>query len=313
MTRLLIDVYDEIQRTYENRKRQAGQLDFDDLQIKVRDLLQQEESIRGQLAQRYPYIMVDEYQDTDHLQYEILKPLVSAFKSGNLLIVGDQNQSIYRFRGADVRVFNKTRDDITDYQSALTSGFTWEEETLDASNSEKCGELRLPENFRLLRNLVGFINLIFEEIMGGRNEFEVEYEPLIQGRATDSLGDVELLIGSKEGNLRPSVDEYELIGARIRHLIGQVKRSGRTTAKAKRSGRFDIVTLPSLFAAGHAYQRLKLPCSKRRFHTKLQAVSDFISVKKFTTSVTICNSLTIPTTMCRSQGFFVHLSSVFQM
>ncbi len=219
VTRSLLAVYDEVQRAYEQHKIQAGQLDFDDLQIKVRNLLQQE-SIHEQFAERYPYIMVDEYQDTNQLQYEILKPLVSDFKSGNLLIVGDQNQSIYRFRGADVRVFNKTRDDIIDYQSALTSDFTWEGETLDGSNSEKRGELRLPENFRLLRNLIGFVNVVFGKLMKERNEFEVKYEPLIQGRATDSPGDVELLIGSKEGNLQPSVDEYELIVARIRHLIG---------------------------------------------------------------------------------------------
>ena len=222
VTRLLIDVYDEVQRDYERHKTQTGQLDFDDLQIKVRDLLQQE-SIREQLAKKYPYIMVDEYQDTDQLQYEILKPLISDFKSGNLFIVGDQNQSIYRFRGADVRVFDLTRKEITEYQSALTEDFTWEGEILEASDAEKRGDLRLPENFRLLRNLVGFVNLIFEEIMRGRNEFEVEYEPLIQGRTTDSLGDVELLISSREeaeGESDHPTDENKLIVARIQHLVG---------------------------------------------------------------------------------------------
>ena len=218
----MIDVYDEVQRAYEDRKRQAGQLDFDDLQIKVRDLLHQQESIREQLAERYPYIMVDEYQDTDQLQYEILKPLISDYKSGNLFIVGDQNQSIYRFRGADVRVFDQTRKDITEYQSALTKNFTWEGQILEANDLEKRGELHLPENFRLLRNLVGFVNLIFEEIMGGRNEFEVEYEPLIQGRTTNQSGDVELLIGSGrgEGESESPADENELIVARIQHLVG---------------------------------------------------------------------------------------------
>ena len=198
VTRLLIDVYDEVQRAYEDRKRQAGQLDFDDLQIKVRDLLQQEESICKQLAPRYPYIMVDEYQDTDHLQYEIIKLLSSDFQSGNLFIVGDQNQSIYRFRGADVRVFDQTRREIIEYQSALTKDFTWKDEILETSDLERRGTLRLPENFRLLRNLVGFVNLIFESLMKGRNEFEVEYESLIHGRSTDQPGDVELLISSRE-------------------------------------------------------------------------------------------------------------------
>ena len=222
VTRLLIDVYDEVQNAYEERKRQTGQLDFADLQIKVRNLLQQEASIREQLAERYPYIMVDEYQDTDHLQYEILKPLISDFKSGNLFIVGDQNQSIYRFRGADVQVFDQTRHDITTYQSALTKDFTWEGQILEAVGSEKRGELRLPENFRLLRNLVGFVNLVFESLMRGRNEFEVEYDPLVQGRTTDSVGAVEMLISSREeaGESAPPSDENKLLVARIQHLVG---------------------------------------------------------------------------------------------
>ena len=223
VTRLLIDVYDEVQRAYEDYKRQSGQLDFDDLQIEVRDLLHQEESIREQLTQRYPYIMVDEYQDTDQLQYEILKPLISNYKSGNLFIVGDQNQSIYRFRGADVRVYDKTRQEIINYQSALTKGFTWEGEILEANDLEKRGDLRLPENFRLLRNLVGFVNLVFESLMKGRNEFEVEYAPLVQGRTTDSAGDVELLISSREETAResePAANENELIVKRIQHLVG---------------------------------------------------------------------------------------------
>jgi ATP-dependent exoDNAse (exonuclease V) beta subunit len=222
VTRPLLTVYSEVHDAYENQKSQARQLDFDDLQIKVRDLLQQE-SIREQLAQRYPYIMVDEYQDTDQLQYEILRPLISDFKSGNLSIVGDQNQSIYRFRGADVRVFDQTRKEITEYQSALTEDFTWEGAILEANDLEKRGDLHLPENFRLLRNLVGFVNLVFRSLMKGRNEFEIEYKPLIQGRTTDSFGDVELLISSKEGmddDSQPLIDANNLIAKRIRHLVG---------------------------------------------------------------------------------------------
>ena len=239
VTRSLLAVYDEVHEAYEQHKIQAGQLDFDDLQIKVRDLLRQE-SIHEQLAQRYPYIMVDEYQDTDQLQYEILDLLAvinkntrnqkpSDSKLDNLFIVGDEKQSIYGFRGADVRVFDRTRKDIIDYQSrlieqsALMQDFAWQEETLEASDSEKHGELHLPENFRLLRNLVGFVNLVFEPLMKGRNEFEVTYESLIQGRTTDRPGDVELLIGSKEqadDDSQSPANEYKLIASRIRHLVG---------------------------------------------------------------------------------------------
>ncbi len=231
-TRDLLAVYDEIQRAYEQHKTRIGQLDFDDLQIKVRNLLRQE-SIHEQLAQRYPYIMVDEYQDTDQLQYEILDLLAvinkntrgespSDSKLDNLFIVGDQKQSIYGFRGADVRVFNKTRQDITDLQEAFGEDFSWAEQKLDASDSEKRGELQFSENFRLLRNLVGFVNSVFKPLMKGRNEFEVEYEPLVQGRIADSHGDVELLLGSKEeteSDLQLAADEYDLIVGRIRHLV----------------------------------------------------------------------------------------------
>ncbi len=233
VTRLLLAVYDEVQCAYEHYKLQTRRLDFDDLQIKVRDLLEQE-SIHEQLAQRYPYIMVDEYQDTDRLQYEILGLLAvinektreqkpSDFKLDNLFIVGDQKQSIYGFRGADVRVFDRTRQDIADYQSGLIQDFAWQDETLEATDSERHGELHLPENFRLLRNLVGFVNLVFESLMKGRNEFEVKYEPLIQGRIIDYPGHVELLIGSKEkteDDSQPSADENQLIAARLRHLVG---------------------------------------------------------------------------------------------
>ena len=239
VTRSLLAVYSEVQRAYEHHKIQARQLDFDDLQIKVRDLLKQE-SIHAQIAQRYPYIMVDEYQDTDQLQYEILDLLAvinentrkqkpSDSKLENLFIVGDQKQSIYGFRGADVRVFDRTRNDIIDYQSTLieqsvlVEDFAWQEETLEASDAEKHGILDLPDNFRLLRNLVGFVNLVFEPLMKRRNEFEVTYQRLIQGRTTDYLGDVELLIGSDEqadAELQYRADEYQLIAERICHLVG---------------------------------------------------------------------------------------------
>ena len=239
VTRALLAVYDEVQRAYEQHKIQAGQLDFDDLQIKVRDLLKQE-SIHEQIAKRYPYIMVDEYQDTDQLQYEILDLLAvisentrkqkpSDSKLDNLFIVGDQKQSIYGFRGAKVQVFDRTRQDIIEYQSgsteqlALMQDYAWQEETLEAKDSEKHGALHLAENFRLLRNLVGFVNIVFDPLMKRRNEFEVKYEPLIQGRIIDSPGDVELLISSKErvdNDSQFPADEYKLIAARIRDLVG---------------------------------------------------------------------------------------------
>ena len=164
----LLAIYDQIHDQYTNYKLQHGALDFEDLQIEVKNLLQ-DDAIRRRIARQYPYIMIDEYQDTNGLQYSIIKPLVSDFESGNLFIVGDQKQSIYGFRGADVRIFRQTLTGMTAHQSEITDDIVWETETLQTKEAEKKGDIHLPEAFRFLRNLVGFVNLVFERINGGRN------------------------------------------------------------------------------------------------------------------------------------------------
>ena len=211
----LLAIYDLIHEQYTNYKLIQGSLDFEDLQIEVKNLLG-DDKIGSRLARQYSHIMIDEYQDTNGLQYDIIKPLVSSFASGNLFIVGDRKQSIYGFRGADVRTFRQTLTGMSAYQSGNTDDFVWEAETLQAEISEKQGDIHLPEAFRFLRNLVGFVNLVFGRIMGdGRlNEFEVAYEPLIMGRKNEAPGDVELIIGRELG-----AQENELIASRIRHLI----------------------------------------------------------------------------------------------
>ena len=211
----LLAIYDLIHEQYTNYKLIQGALDFEDLQIEVRNLLG-DDKIRSRLASQYSHIMIDEYQDTNSLQYDIIKPLVSGFASGNLFIVGDRKQSIYGFRGADVRTFRQTLTGMSAYQSGKTDDFLWETEILQAEESEKQGDIHLPEAFRFLRNLVGFVNLVFGKIMGdgSLNEFEVAYEPLIMGRKNEASGDVELIIGQE-----PEAQENELIASRIRHLI----------------------------------------------------------------------------------------------
>lgn len=76
-------------------------LDFDDLLFLTYKILEQNPSLAHSLSQKYSYIMVDEYQDTNPLQYKILKLLTSAHC--NLCVVGDDDQSIYGWRGADIR------------------------------------------------------------------------------------------------------------------------------------------------------------------------------------------------------------------
>lgn len=86
---------------YNRHKREHQLLDYDDLLLAGRRLLQEHEDVRLELSQRYCYIMVDEYQDTNRLQAEIVHLL--AFTHDNVMAVGDDSQSIYSFRGANFR------------------------------------------------------------------------------------------------------------------------------------------------------------------------------------------------------------------
>ncbi|MEC7866296.1 MAG: UvrD-helicase domain-containing protein [Candidatus Poribacteria bacterium] len=128
----LVEIYCRVRDHYDTRNAQQGVLDFDDILVKAKTLLQNQ-VIRNRLAQRYAYIMVDEYQDTNTLQYEILKPIISDFSTGNFFIVGDQKQSIYGFRDADVRVFQQTTNEMLKYQEKNTSDFKWDEQLLSST------------------------------------------------------------------------------------------------------------------------------------------------------------------------------------
>ncbi len=195
-TRDLLITYKRIATDYQTAKLSQGQLDFTDLQLRTRDLLRNNKEIRQALIERHKYFMVDEYQDTNELQYELVMLLTNNLESANLFIVGDPKQSIYGFRGGDVRVFEKTKQNIVDAEGK---------------------DIRLTENFRSLRDPVGFVNYFFHHLMGdGReNDFEVEYEALTQARPAETNGAVEILLG-KQGE--DSADEYTLIAQHIKNI-----------------------------------------------------------------------------------------------
>ena len=86
---------------YQIRLEKANAMDFDDLLMLAVKLLKQEPAVLGQLQDRFQYLLVDEYQDTNHAQYILLKLL--ADKERNLAVVGDDDQSIYGWRGADLK------------------------------------------------------------------------------------------------------------------------------------------------------------------------------------------------------------------
>ena len=96
-----LEKINEISKQYVAYKRQNSLLDYDDLLLYLKTLLTSNEQIRNKLSNRYKYIMIDEYQDTNALQAEIIKLL--ACGHNNVMAVGDDSQSIYSFRGANFR------------------------------------------------------------------------------------------------------------------------------------------------------------------------------------------------------------------
>lgn len=91
----------EVHKAYVGYKRENSVLDYDDLLLYVKLLLENNEDLRKKLSNQYQYIMVDEYQDTNTLQADVIKLLAS--EHSNIMAVGDDAQSIYSFRGANYR------------------------------------------------------------------------------------------------------------------------------------------------------------------------------------------------------------------
>jgi DNA helicase-2/ATP-dependent DNA helicase PcrA len=91
----------EIAKRYRSYKVSKSIMDYDDLLVNLRDLLRDHEGVRNEVASQYRYIMVDEYQDTNAMQAQIVRLLAS--EHGNVMVVGDDSQSIYSFRGANFK------------------------------------------------------------------------------------------------------------------------------------------------------------------------------------------------------------------
>jgi DNA helicase-2/ATP-dependent DNA helicase PcrA len=127
----------EVYKVYESRCFKSGAMDFDDLLFKTNVLLRDHPDILNKYQHRFKYILVDEYQDTNFSQYIIVKKLAAAFE--NLCVVGDDAQSIYAFRGANIQNILNFK---TDYPESKT--------------------FKLEENYRSTQNIVKAANSIIK-------------------------------------------------------------------------------------------------------------------------------------------------------
>lgn len=123
----------EVYRRYEQKLKEAGALDFGDLLVKTVVLLKDHEDVRNYYQDFFQYILVDEYQDTNHTQYLITKML--AAKRRKLCVVGDPDQSIYSWRGANIRNILEFEKDFQDVKTiTLEQNYRSTKAILEASN-----------------------------------------------------------------------------------------------------------------------------------------------------------------------------------
>lgn len=107
----------QIYLKYEQKLKEAGALDFGDLIVRTAELIKQCGDVRNMLQNKFKYILVDEYQDTNHAQYVLVKMLCE--KHRNLCVVGDPDQSVYGWRGADIRNIMEFEKDFRDAKTVV--------------------------------------------------------------------------------------------------------------------------------------------------------------------------------------------------
>ncbi|MBP3941048.1 MAG: UvrD-helicase domain-containing protein, partial [Christensenellaceae bacterium] len=124
----------KVYNAYNDRLHAENAMDFDDLLLNVLQLLETDAETREYYQNRYRYVMVDEFQDTNSVQYEITR--IIAEKYGNIFVVGDDDQSIYSWRGADVRnILNFEKDYPGAVVIKLEQNYRSHQRILDVSNT----------------------------------------------------------------------------------------------------------------------------------------------------------------------------------
>lgn len=124
----------------------ANLVDFEDLLLLTIRLFKQEKDIKKFYNDKFKYVLVDEFQDTNNVQYELIKLLVNS--DNNLFIVGDEDQSIYAFRGANIENINKFKKDFSNYHLVLLEqNYRSTNTILEAANAIiKNNSTRIPKN-----------------------------------------------------------------------------------------------------------------------------------------------------------------------
>ncbi|HKP16894.1 MAG TPA: UvrD-helicase domain-containing protein [Gaiellaceae bacterium] len=205
---LLQELLQGFERSYQAAKDRESALDFEDLQLRARQLLRSDEAIRGREQLRFRQVCVDEFQDTNRLQCELIDLLARE----ELFFVGDEFQSIYRFRHADVEVFKERREHVGEV-------------------------LPLTQNWRSRPEILAVVNHLFAETFGD------DFQRLVAaGRFPDPASGpaVELLVTDKAS--------YKDTGVTWRR--GEARAVARRVAELVETGEAEPGEIVLLFSAG---------------------------------------------------------------
>jgi DNA helicase-2/ATP-dependent DNA helicase PcrA len=159
----------DIYKEYVDRCFKSGAMDFDDLLLRTNELLARFPEVLAKYQDRFRYIMVDEYQDTNHSQYLIVRSL--ADKYGNICVVGDDSQSIYSFRGANIQNILNFQKDYPDVKT-----------------------FKLEQNYRSTRNIVNAANSVI-----ARNKTKLDKEVWTSNDAGESINVMRTISDGEEG------------------------------------------------------------------------------------------------------------------
>ncbi len=191
--------------SYNSVKKENGYLDFEDILLFTQTILNDAE-VRNKLSDKFKYLMIDEYQDTNEIQYQIFLPILDHLKLGNLFVVGDEKQSIYMFRDADLEVFNRTKTEIE-------------------KSAGKEYLLSLPDSFRMAPELCLFTNTVFRNLFKNPIDIfnEVEHSDLVCAKWEENSGKIEILLSPDKKESEDDYEEAALLAKKIKKLIVEEK------------------------------------------------------------------------------------------
>ncbi len=253
------EVYAEAYVEYQRRLTAANALDFDDLIMTTVNLLQAFPEVREQYRRRFRHVLVDEYQDTNHAQYALIRELcaddpeapVGSIEAPELMVVGDSDQSIYAFRGATIR-------NILDFESDFPGATT----------------IVLEQNYRSTQNILNAANAVIT-----RNPDRPAK------RLWSDAGDGELLVGyvadTEHAEAQFVADEIDKLADAGQAKYGEVAVFYRTNAQSRAfEERFIRVGLPYRVVGGVRFYERKEIRDAIAYLRAIANIDDDVSVRR---------------------------------